>query len=131
MKIISTGVHAKIDYLAGIVFIASPWIFGFSETVAATWTVILVGAIALAISIFTDYEGGVVRSIPIRVHLTADIFSGAFLASSPWLLGFADEVILPHMIMGLFEVSAGLLTSKHPSHDNTGPVVDPTGERVN
>lgn len=127
MKIISTSAHAKIDYLAGIIFIASPWIFGFKESVAATWTVIAVGVTALIISLFTDYEGGMVRSIPMRVHLTADVFSGAFLASSPWLLGFADEVILPHLIMGLFEVSAGLLTSKHPSHDSAGPVVGPTG----
>ena len=130
MKIISTSAHAKLDYLAGIIFIASPWIFGFNESVAATWTVIAVAATALTISLFTDYEGGMVRSIPMRVHLTIDVFSGAFLASSPWLLGFADEVILPHLLMGLFEVSAGLLTAKHPSHDKAGPVVDTTGESM-
>lgn len=131
MKIISTSAHAKLDYLAGIIFIASPWIFGFNESVAATWTAILVGATALTISLFTDYEGGMVRSMPMPVHLTLDVFSGAFLASTPWLLGFADEVILPHLIMGLFEVSAGLLTAKHPSHDNQSPVVDPTGDGGN
>ena len=115
--------HAKIDYFAGIIFMASPWIFGFKDSVGATWTVIAAGLLALMLSLFTDYEGGMVRSIPMRVHLTADVFSGALLASSPWLFGFAQEVFLPHLLMGLFEVSAGLLTSKHPSHDQSGPVV--------
>ena len=80
MKIISTSAYAQIDYLAGIIFIAWPWIFGFNESVAATWTVIVVGATVLTISMFTDYEGGMVRGIPMRVHLTSDVFLGAFLA---------------------------------------------------
>lgn len=129
MKIINTRTHARIDYLAGFFFMASPWIFGFKESVPATWIMIIVGLTALLLSLFTDYEGGMVRSIPMRVHLTVDVFSGAFLASSPWLFGFADEVFLPQLIMGLFEVSAGLLTSKHPSHEQSaGHVVDPGRE---
>ncbi|MHA4739129.1 SPW repeat domain-containing protein [Dyadobacter sp. MSC1_007] len=131
MKLFSTSTHAKIDYLASIFFMASPWIFGFKESVPATWTMIAIGLMALLMSLFTDYEGGMVRSIPMRVHLTADVFAGAFLASSPWLFGFADEVFLPHMVMGLFEVSAGLLTSKHPSRDRSGAVVDHGGDEFN
>ncbi|WP_353719073.1 SPW repeat protein [Dyadobacter sp. 676] len=125
MKIISTSTHAKIDYLAAIVFMASPWIFGFKESVPATWTMIAVGLMVLLMSLFTDYEGGMVRSIPMRVHLTADVFAGAFLASSPWLLGFAQEVVLPQMIMGLFSVFTGLLTSKHPAREHSGAAVEP------
>lgn len=117
--------HAKIDYLASILFIASPWIFGFKESVPATWVVIAIGLMSILMSLFTDYEGGMVRSIPMRVHLTADVFAGAFLASSPWLFGFANEVFLPHLLMGIFEVTAGLLTSKHPSRDSSDAVVDP------
>lgn len=128
MELISTKTHAKIDYLAGLFFMASPWILSFKESAPATWIMIIVGLAALLLSLFTDYEGGMVRSIPMRVHLTADIFSGAFLASSPWLFGFADEVFLPQLIMGLFEVSAGLLTSKHPSTAGSRTVVTPDGE---
>ena len=92
MKLFSTSTHAKIDYLASIFFMASPWIFGFKESVPATWVMIAIGLMALLMALFTDYEGGMVRSIPMGVHLTADVFTGAFLASSPWLFGFADEV---------------------------------------
>lgn len=123
--------HAKIDYIAGIIFFASPWIFGFSEIVPAAWVVIAVAATALAMSLFTDYEGGVVRSIPMRIHLMVDVFSGALLAASPWLFGFADEVFVPHLAMGLFEISAGLLTAKHSPVEKTHPVVDPNADGVN
>lgn len=129
MKILSTSQHAKIDYFASLFFMASPWFFGFKETVPATWILILIGLTSLVLSLFTNYEGGVVRSIPMRVHLTADVFSGAFVASSPWLFGFAEEVFLPHLVMGLFEVAAGLITSSHPNGDKSRPVVMGSGAR--
>ncbi|TLV03969.1 SPW repeat domain-containing protein [Dyadobacter luticola] len=132
MNIISTRVHARIDYIAGIIFMASPWIFNFNESVPATWTPITIGFMALMMSLFTNYEGGMVRSIPMKAHLTVDIISGAFLAASPWLLGFSQEVFLPHLIMGLFEVTASLLTEKHASFEKvTETPVDPQAEGVN
>ncbi|MFL5689172.1 MAG: SPW repeat protein, partial [Chloroflexota bacterium] len=37
-RLIPTKVHAMLDYAVGIVLVASPWIFGFSdESTAATW----------------------------------------------------------------------------------------------
>lgn len=44
-------------------------------------------------------------------HLALDIFSGIFLAASPWFLGFADVVCKPHLILGLIEIGAALLTT--------------------
>ncbi len=35
---------------------------------------------------------------------------GALLALSPWLFGFADDVWLPHLIFGILEIGASLLT---------------------
>jgi hypothetical protein len=117
MKIISTKVHAVLDYLSGVFFIASPWIFGFNDVATATWIPILIGATTLVMSLFTDYEGGMVRSIHMSVHLIVDVVSGIFLAVSPWLFGFADEVYLPHVILGIFAIGAGLLTTSNaPQH---------------
>ena len=38
-----------------------------------------------------DYEVGMLKVIPARVHLALDAASGVLLASSPWLFGFAKE----------------------------------------
>lgn len=117
MKIISTKAHAVLDYLSGVFFIASPWIFGFNDISVAAWIPILIGATTLVMSLFTDYEGGVVRSIHMSVHLIVDVISGIFVAASPWLFGFADEVYLPHVILGIFAIGAGLLTTNNaPQH---------------
>lgn len=112
MKIISTKLHSRIDYLTSVLFIAMPWLLNFNDVLPATWTLIAVGSMSILMSIFTDYEGGMVRSIPMAVHLNVDVITGIFLAASPWILGFADQVYLPHLILGLFETAAGLLTSR-------------------
>jgi hypothetical protein len=46
-----------------------------------------------------------------RAHLAMDAASGAFLASSPWLLGFAKNgprYWVPHALMGVGEILAAL-----------------------
>lgn len=124
MRFIPTKLHGLLDYASAGLFIASPWLFGFAfdphsnlaESVAAQWIPVFVGVGVFFYSIFTDYELGLVRRLPMRVHLTADLwFAGVFLAASPWVFGFADRVYLPHLLLGLFSVAAGLLTKKVPA----------------
>jgi hypothetical protein len=108
MKFISRKLHATLDYLSALILIAAPFIFGFDGT--AKWVAILVGVMIVVMSMLTDYEGGMVRTIPMSVHLTADVVAGLFLAASPWLFNFSEQVYLPHLIMGVLEVGAGLFT---------------------
>ena len=110
MKIIPRKMHGLLDYLVGIVLIAAPWLFGFADDGPATYIPVALGAGALVYSILTNYEFGVVRLIPFRVHLLLDVLSGAFLAISPWLFGFSNKVYLPHLIFGLIEIAAGIMT---------------------
>ena len=49
------------------------------------------------------------------IHLRLDMLLGALLVISPWSLQFADKAYLPHVIFGILEIGAGLLTSKVPS----------------
>jgi hypothetical protein len=68
----------------------------------------------VAYSLLTDYEFGVVRVIPMPAHLAIDATSGALVAASPWLFGFAERgprYRLSHVLIGLSEVLAAL-TSK-------------------
>jgi hypothetical protein len=73
---------------------------------------IFLGTMIIMMSLFTDYESGIVRSLPVSAHLNIDIGTGLVFAASPWLFGFADQVYLPHLIMGLFQTIASLLTSR-------------------
>lgn len=116
MRFIPTRVHGMLDYLVGVVLIAAPWIFGFNDNETARWVTIAIGAAAIVYSLLTDYELGVARVIPMPAHLELDIMSGALLAVSPWLFGFADEVWIPHVIVGVFEIIAALSTETVP-HD--------------
>ncbi len=101
MKFISRKTHAVLDYIVGLLLIAAPWIFRFSEINAARWSAIIVGILVLAMSLITDYEGGVKKMLSMNTHLNMDVLVGIFLAISPWLFGFHDRVYLPHLLVGI------------------------------
>jgi hypothetical protein len=59
--------------------------------------------------LFTDYELGAFRALPMPVHLALDAAKGVFMAASPWLFGFAKKGTrywLPHVLMGVADVLA-------------------------
>lgn len=115
MRFIPTRVHGIVDYLMGVLLILLPWLLGFAQGGAETWIPVILGAGVLVYSLFTDYELGLVRRLPMPTHLTLDAMGGALLAISPWLFGFADQVYLPHLILGIAEIMAALTTHKVPS----------------
>ncbi len=115
MRFIPTKFHAPLDYIVGVALIVAPWIFRFDENTAATVVPIVLGIGLIAYSLFTNYELGVWKVVPMAVHNLFDIGAGAFLALSPWLFGFADEganVWLPHVVVGLAAVFLGLTTKQ-------------------
>lgn len=113
---IPTRIHGFLDYATSFVLIAAPWLFDFNHSDTATAVPVVLGAGALIYSAFTDYELGVIKRLPMPVHLGLDAASGLFLAASPWLLGFSDTAWVPHLALGMFEVLAALLTSRRPSY---------------
>jgi hypothetical protein len=118
MRFISTKAHGVLDYLMGIILIASPWIFNFARGGAETWVPIVLGASVIIYSLFTDYELSISRALSMRTHLTLDLLSGIFLAASPWIFGFSEFVYLPHLIFGILEIGASLATERTPSSGN-------------
>lgn len=117
MRFIPTKVHGVLDYVSGALFIASPWLFGFEDDEAAKWVPVAAGLGALGVSTMTDYELGLTKQIPMATHLSTDVATGALLALSPWLFGFSKRVYLPHVLFGMLEIGAGLLTEKTPSYE--------------
>ena len=124
MRIIPTRVHGILDYLVGLILIVSPWVLGFShvEHHAAVWLPVVLGVGALLYSLMTAYELGLLALIPMPAHLGLDIGSGVLLVASPWLFGFSHEVYWPHLIFGLLEIGAGLMTQTTPRHVNAPAV---------
>jgi hypothetical protein len=114
MRFISTKVHGMMDYISGLLIIASPWLFGFADGTAAQWVPVIVGIVLLLTSVMTNYEAGMVRTISMPTHLTMDVIAGILLLVSPWLFGFADRIAWPHVLFGIFEIGAGLMTKRSP-----------------
>jgi hypothetical protein len=120
MRFIPTKVHGMLDYAMGLVLILAPFIFNFNRGGAETWIPALLGAGVILYSLFTNYELGLMRKIPMSVHLMLDLGGGILLAVSPFLFGFSEYVWAPHVILGIAEIGAALMTKKETSTLTTG-----------
>ena len=118
MKIIPTFVHGISDYLGGILLLVAPNLLGFADLGgAAVWVPRILGVIVLLQSIMTNYEVGLVKLLPMKMHLMNDYVAGLVLAASPWIFGFADQpsnAWMPHVILGIVIFILTLLTDPQP-----------------
>ncbi|GGG26855.1 hypothetical protein GCM10010964_13450 [Caldovatus sediminis] len=114
MRFVTTRTHGVIDYVIGVVLILAPWLLGFANGGAAQWVTVALGAILIVYSLFTNYELGLMRSIPMPTHLVLDAVGGIVLVISPWLFGFAHIVWLPHVLIGLLEIVMSFVTERVP-----------------
>ncbi len=115
MRIVPTRIHGMLDYLMAVLLILGALAFGGDG--AKTWVPVVIGASVIVYSLLTDYELGVVKTIPMRVHLGLDIGGGVLLAISPWLFGFADDVWVPYVVLGLLKIMGSLVTETRPAGD--------------
>ena len=99
----------------GVLSITAPWLFDFARGGAETWVPVALGAGVIIYSLMTDYELGLYRTISMQTHLALDLWSGIFLAASPWLFRFNEYIFLPHLILGILEIAASLMTVQTPS----------------
>ncbi|MDP9438369.1 MAG: SPW repeat protein [Actinomycetota bacterium] len=112
-RVIPTGVHGVLDYLASGVNLAFPRLLGLQDAPWAALVPRLDGAAGLVYSLITNYELGALKAVPMPAHLALDAAKGLFMALSPWLFGFARNGIrywLPHVLMGTADVVVALTT---------------------
>lgn len=120
IRVIPTRVHGILDYLGGLALILAPNIFGFTENDDATWVARIIGIALIVLALLTRYELGVLKVLPMSVHLWIDVLASIFLAASPFLLGFSDEdanVWVPHVVVGLLYLVISLMTETVPRGD--------------
>ena len=104
-----TRVHGILDYLMGIVLVAAPLALGFGAG-PQTWLPIVMGTGVILYSLFTEYELGVIPALSVPSHLVLDAMAGLFLAASPWIFGFAWDIRMPHVLLGMAAVFAAAFT---------------------
>jgi hypothetical protein len=89
-KVIKPKAHAVIDYLvAGSFFIAAGILSRRSKR-AAISSLICGGATAVN-SAFTDYPGGIRKSLSFQTHGKLDAALAALTATMPRLMGFGED----------------------------------------
>lgn len=111
MKFIPSFVHGLLDYFFGIALATSPWLLGLHHNSSATTLAVVLGVGTLLYSLLTNYEFGVIRVIPFRIHLFIDWVAGIFLLTAPWFFGFADRYAEPFYGFAMYAIAAALLTN--------------------
>ena len=88
MKLFTPQVHAGLDYASVVVLPVLPRALGWNNN--ARLVCDAASAAALGYSLVTDYEGGVVKLLPMPAHLALDavwgtslLAAGAFLTDAP------------------------------------------------
>jgi hypothetical protein len=87
---INPAQHAALDYGVATVFMAAGAVMLPRNRAAATLA-FANGAMILAMSMLTDYPGGLFRRLSFKTHRTADIVQAVLAGAGPALLGFAGD----------------------------------------
>jgi hypothetical protein len=83
-------VHGLLEYAAGVLLVAAPFLFDFKAD-AAVAVSIVAGVLVISVAASTDGPSSLVNSIPVAAHLLLDFALAAVLVAAPFLFGFSDE----------------------------------------
>jgi len=84
------SLHGIIEYIAGAVLIAAPLLIGFDAD-AAVAVGIVSGVLVLILTASSALPTGLIRTIPVQVHVVLDYLLALALIASPFLFGFTDD----------------------------------------
>jgi hypothetical protein len=119
----STKTHAVLDYLTVATFLTLPRMLGFSDRLTNAMTTLALGK--LGYTLLTKHEGGALRMLPMKAHLTMDAVAGAGLAALPWLLDEDDDVAKATCAaLGIFDIAAA------PATETQSPIERQESERM-
>jgi hypothetical protein len=119
---ISRFLHGAIEYLAGVLLIAAPFLFSF-DAGAAVAVSIVAGVLVIAIAASTDGPTSLINSLPISVHLLLDLALAAVLIASPFLFGFSDESAPTafFLALGVLHLLVTIGTRFKPAREKAAP----------
>lgn len=123
--------HGLIEYVAAIAFLLAPFVLDFHSD-AATYLSIAVGVVVLMVAATTDGPTGIVRQLPIAVHVLLDYVLAIALIAMPFVFGFSDEgaptawFIALGVIHLLLTIATRFLPAVQRPSDNAGPAARDT-----
>jgi hypothetical protein len=83
-------IHGLWEYVAGVLLIAAPLIFGY-DSGSATAASIILGVLLIFLTATTSSSTSLVNQVPLPVHILLDYALAAILIASPFLFGFSDD----------------------------------------
>ena len=83
-------VHGILEYVAGALFIAAPFVLAFDSD-TATAVSIIAGVVVLIVAASTAMTTGLIKSIPVQAHVVLDYLLAILLIAAPFLFGFDDD----------------------------------------
>jgi hypothetical protein len=98
MNQISSKIHGILDYIVVIFLWASPTLFELPEKTAA-FTYIL-GAVHLVLTIFTNFEYGIIRFIPLKIHGVIELIVSLALVGFAFFMGSREGDIARNFYLG-------------------------------
>lgn len=82
--------HGILEYGAGVLLLAAPFVFGFDSD-AATAAAIVAGLGVLILAASTAGSTGLAKVVPLGAHALLDLAVVAFLIAAPFLFGFSGD----------------------------------------
>jgi hypothetical protein len=82
--------HGLIEYGAGVLLVAAPFLFGF-DSGAAIAVAIAAGVLVLIVAASTDGPTSLIDQIPQPAHVALDYVLAVVLIAIPFIAGFSDE----------------------------------------
>jgi hypothetical protein len=89
-RMLSPKAHSVVDYIAAGSFLISAGFF-WQRNQRAALAALICGGSELAVSLMTDYPGGVTKRISFRRHREIDLGLAAMTATMPEFLAFKDD----------------------------------------
>jgi hypothetical protein len=109
MKIISSEVHAALDYLTVAIFALAPTVIGLTGTSSIISYVLAV--VHLSMTLMTNMPFSLVKVVPIKLHAFVELLVGLVLVIGGLLLELPTPARTFFVAMGVIIFAVWLLSS--------------------
>ncbi|MDQ4142944.1 MAG: hypothetical protein M3198_04225 [Actinomycetota bacterium] len=110
MKFLPTRIHGILDYLEGVLLL----VLGGLTAGSLRLMCLVIGLAILGLSVLTRYELGIVKLVPMPIHLAVDGVAGVALlatAAANWGITLAPVVA----VIAILTIGAALVTQTGPA----------------